>query len=117
MSRTLDFLGLAAALFTAVFVVYIMVRWPPGRDPRPMAPALALAIAFFFLKLPVAMEWPIDFAREREIAWKIWFIVVFANFLLFAYLYGNRLADKGPGGPCAVKREGNELPTIGNKGV
>lgn len=110
MSRILDFLGLAAALLTALFIIYIMFKWPPGRDPRPMAPALALAIAFFFLKLPLAMEWELDFVKEREYAWKIWYIVVFANFLLFAYLYGNRLADKGPGGPCAVKREGNEIP-------
>lgn len=112
MSRILDFLGLAAALLTALFIIYIMFKWPPGRDPRPMAPALALAIAFFFLKLPLAMEWELDFVKEREYAWKIWYIVVFANFLLFAYLYGNRLADKGPGGPCAVKREGNEIPLV-----
>lgn len=108
MSRILDYMGLAAALLTAIFLVYIMVKWPPGRDPRPMAPALALAIAFFFLKLPLALEWEINFVKEREYAWKIWYIVVFANFVLFAYLYGNRLADKGLGGPCAVKRVGNE---------
>lgn len=107
MSKVLDCMGLAAAVFAAIFLIYIMVKWPPGRDPRPMAPALALAIAFFFLKLPLVMDWEIAFVKEREYAWKIWFIVVFANIVLFAYLYGNRLADKGLGGPCAVKREGN----------
>lgn len=108
MTRILDFIGLAMALVTALVLLYIMFKWPPGRDPRPMAPALALAVAFFFLKLPLVMDWEIMFPKERDYAWKIWYIVVFANSMLFAYLQGRRRDDAGPGGACAVKREPHE---------
>lgn len=108
MIYALDVAGLVVALLTAVFLIYIMFKWPPGRDPRPMAPALALALAFFFLKLHPVMGWDEDYGRVREYAWRIWYIAVFVNSMLFAWLQGRRKNECGVGGACAVKRHDND---------
>jgi uncharacterized membrane protein YbhN (UPF0104 family) len=95
MIRILDFASLGVALLTAIFLLIIMFRWPPERDPRPLAPALALALAFFALRLPTVMGWEGNYTILREYAWNIWYIIVFVNSMLFAYLQGRCRQRRG----------------------
>ena len=104
MMYTLDLLNIGIALAAAIYTVMIMLNWPPGRDARPVAPVLALALAFLFLKLPPLLGFNDFYAGVREYAWRIWHFVVLAELILFSYLQGHRLEDAGLGGPCAVKR-------------
>lgn len=104
MMRILDIVGILAALVSAIFAVVIMVRWPPGRDPRPIAPILALALAFIVLKLHPVMGWLDAYNETRDLAWRLWHITVFANLIIFTYLYGRRRTNEGVGGACAATR-------------
>lgn len=105
--KTLDFVGMVCALMTAGLTVMVMLRWPPGRDPRPLAPGLALAIAYFILKLHPFMGWEDAYNWVRDYAWRIWHIVVFAELILFIYLQSRERDRCGLGGACAEKRGRN----------
>ncbi len=104
LTFVLDTICLAAALITALYTIFIMIKWPPGRDPRPMAPLLALAIAFIVLKMHPYMGWEDAYGKLRDYAWRGWYIITFIEFLLLIRLFGRRRDSCGVGAACAVKR-------------
>lgn len=104
MMLTLDWLNVLIALAASVYAILLLLRWPPGRDARPMAPIVALTIAFLMLKVPPLLGLDDWYAGVRELAWRIWHFVIMAELILFSYLQGRRRDQTGLGGACAVKR-------------
>jgi hypothetical protein len=104
----LDTLSLLAALCTALYTVFIMIKWPPGRDPRPMAPLLALALAFIVLKMHPYMGWEDAYGKLRDYAWRGWYIVAFIEFILLIRLFGRRRDGCGVGAASAVIKKGRK---------
>lgn len=104
LSTVLDSIALFAAFCTAVYTIVIMIKWPPGRDPRPMAPLLALAVAFIALKLRPYFGAEVRYEALWDYAWSGWYTVTFVELVLLIRLFGRQRNGCGVGACCAVKR-------------
>lgn len=106
MTKLMDIFTLAASLSVAAYSFYIMWRLPKGRDSRALAPIMALALAFFALRLSAVMEWEDLFTKSRDIAWRCWYLALFVELGLVLRTLGRPRDECGIGGASAVKRVG-----------
>lgn len=73
------------ALGVAITTLFSLARLPLNRDHRPLAPVVALALAYAVLKLRVLLGLPEVAEGVRELAWLIWHCVCLLEMGFLAY--------------------------------